>query len=203
VSDVRVAVLCYEGFDELDAVGPYEVFAEATSRGADLPVRLLTLSDRDRVTAAHGLTIEPDGRLPDPGAPDAPGLVVAPGGGWNDRTDTGAWAEAERGAIPDALADHHAAGAVVAGVCTGGMLLSRAGLLSGRPATTHHGALADLRETDAEVRERRVVDDGDVLTAGGITSGLDLALHVVEREAGSDLAEAVAANMEYDRVSAP
>ena len=196
---MRVAVLCYEGFDELDAVGPYEVFAEATSRGADLPVRLLTVRDRDQVTAAHGLRVEPDGRLPDPGAPDAPGLVVAPGGGWNDRTDTGAWAEAERGVVPDALASHHAAGAVVAGVCTGGMLLSRAGLLTGRPATTHHGALSDLRETDAEVREERVVDDGDVVTAGGITSGLDLALHFVEREESADLAEAVAVNMEYDR----
>jgi transcriptional regulator GlxA family with amidase domain len=79
------------------------------------------------------------------------------------------------------------------------MILSRAGLLDGRPATTHHGALADLRETAAEVREDRVVDDGDVLTAGGITSGLDLALHLVEREAGRDLADEVAANMAYER----
>jgi transcriptional regulator GlxA family with amidase domain len=196
---MRVAVLCYDGFDELDAVGPYEVFAEATSRGADLPVRLLTVDDRDRVTAAHGLRVEPDGRLPAPDAADAPGLVVVPGGGWNDRGAAGAWAEAERGAVPDAVAAHHAAGAVVAAVCTGGMLLSRAGLLDGRPATTHHGALADLRETAADVREDRVVDDGDVLTAGGITSGLDLALHLVEREAGAALADEVAANMEYER----
>ncbi|MFB6167308.1 MAG: DJ-1/PfpI family protein [Haloferacaceae archaeon] len=196
---MRVAVLCYDGFDELDAVGPYEVFAEATSRGADLPVRLVTVDDRSQVSAAHGLRVEPDGRLPDPGDPDAPGLVVVPGGGWNDRTDTGAWAEAERGVIPDVVGAHHDAGAVVAGVCTGGMLLSRAGLLDGRPATTHHGALADLRGTEADVREDRVVDDGDVVTAGGITSGLDLALHLVEREADRDLADEVAANMEYAR----
>lgn len=196
---MRVAVLCYDGFDELDAVGPYEVFAEATSRGADLPVRLLTVDDRERVTAAHGIRVELDGRLPPPDAADAPGLVVVPGGGWNDRDDAGAWAEAERGVVPDAVCAHHAAGAVVAGVCTGGMLLSRAGLLDGRPATTHDGALSDLRETDAEVREDRVVDDGDVVTAGGITSGLDLALHLVEREAGADLAETVAANMAYER----
>jgi transcriptional regulator GlxA family with amidase domain len=196
---MRVAVLCYDGFDELDAVGPYEVFAEATSRGADLPVRLLTVDDRDRVTAAHGLRVEPDGRLPTPDKAGAPRLVVVPGGGWNNRDEAGAWAEAKRGAIPDAVAAYHDAGAVVAGVCTGGMLLSRAGLLDGRPATTHHGALADLRETAAEVREDRVVDDGGVVTAGGITSGLDLALHIVEREAGAELADAVARNMEYER----
>ncbi|ESS05914.1 MAG: putative transcriptional regulator [uncultured archaeon A07HB70] len=196
---MRVTVLCYDGFDELDVVGPYEVFQAATDRGADLPARLATLDSAERVTAAHGLRVEPDGSLPEPGAPDAPELLVVPGGGWNDRHGAGAWAEAERGAVPDAVAAHHAAGATVAGVCTGGMLLARAGLLDGRPATTHHGALDDLRATDAEVREERVVDDGDVLTAGGITSGIDLALHVAEREAGAGVADAVAANMEYAR----
>jgi len=196
---VRVTILCYDGFDELDVVGPYEVFQAATDRGADLPARLATLDPAERVTAAHGLRVEPDETLPDPGAPGAPELLVVPGGGWNDRRGAGAWAEAERGAVPDAVAAHHAAGATVAGVCTGGMLLERAGLLDGRPATTHHGALDDLRATDAEVREERVVDDGDVVTAGGITSGIDLALHVVEREAGAAVAEAVAANMEYAR----
>jgi transcriptional regulator GlxA family with amidase domain len=196
---VRVTILCYDGFDELDVVGPYEVFRAATDRGADLPARLATLAPAERVTAAHGLRVEPDETLPDPGAPGAPELLVVPGGGWNSRRGEGAWAEAERGAVPDAVAAHHAAGATVAGVCTGGMLVSRAGLLDGRPATTHHGALDDLRATDAEVVEERVVDDGDILTAGGITSGIDLALHVVEREAGAEVAEAVAANMEHRR----
>jgi transcriptional regulator GlxA family with amidase domain len=196
---VRVTVICYDGFDELDVVGPYEVFQSATDRGADLPARLATLDPTERVTAAHGLRVEPDGTLPAPDDPDAPDLLVVPGGGWNDRRDRGARAEAERGAIPDAVAAHHAAGATVAGVCTGGMLLARAGLLDGRPATTHHGALDDLRATAADVREARVVDDDDVLTAGGITSGIDLALHLVEREAGADVARAVAANMAHER----
>ncbi len=196
---MRVTVLCYDGFDELDVVGPYEVFQAAADRGADLPARLAALDPAERVTAAHGLRVEPDESLPEPGAPDAPELLVVPGGGWNSRSGAGAWAEAERGVIPDVVAAHHAAGATVAGVCTGGMLLAHAGLLDGRPATTHHGALDDLRATDAEVREERVVDDGDVLTAGGITSGIDLALHVVERETGGGVADAVAANMEYAR----
>ena len=72
-------------------------------------------------------------------------------------------------------------------------------VLEARPATTHHGALHDLRATDAEVREERFVDDGDVLTAGGITSGIDLALHLVERECGADVAEAIAGELEYER----
>ncbi|QLG62419.1 DJ-1/PfpI family protein [Halorarum salinum] len=191
-----VAILLYEGFDELDAVGPFEAFRYAEEKGADLHARPVTLDGAATVTASHGMRVEPEGTLPDPGEVD---LLVVPGGGWNDRGEEGAWAEYERGAVPDAVAAHHDAGATVASVCTGGMLLSKAGVLSGRPAVTHAGALADLRATDAEVRDERVVDDGDVLTAGGVTSGIDLALHLVEREAGAEVADSVAAVLEYER----
>jgi transcriptional regulator GlxA family with amidase domain len=189
-----IAVLLYDGFDELDAVGPFEAFEMAADEGAPLETSLVTLSPQDHVTAAHGLRIEPDGTLSRDAPPD---LAVVPGGGWNDRRPEGAWAEAERGAVPDALADLHDAGTTLAAVCTGGMLLSRAGLLDGRPAVTHGGALDDLRATDAEVVDARVVDDGDVLTAGGITSGLDLALHLIERLVDAETADAVATGLEY------
>jgi transcriptional regulator GlxA family with amidase domain len=191
-----IDILCFDGFEELDAVGPYETFRIAAARGAPLDASLVTLDERDRVTAAHGLRIEPDGTL---SADDPPDVVVVPGGGWNDRDAAGAWTEAERGAIPATLADLHDAGTTTAAVCTGGMLLARAGLLDGRPAVTHAGALDDLRATGAEVVDARYVDDGDVLTAGGITSGLDLALHLIERLVDAETADAVATHMEYDR----
>ncbi|MFB6160805.1 MAG: DJ-1/PfpI family protein [Haloferacaceae archaeon] len=196
---MHVAIVIYDGFDELDAVGPHEVFRRAGSAGADCSSSLVTLDPTDRVTARHGLRVEPDGTLPALDDPDAPDLLVVPGGGWNDRTAAGAWAERERGAVPEAVAAHHRAGATVAAVCTGTMLLAAAGILDGRPASTHAGALDDLRATDAEVVERRVVDDGDVVTAGGVTSGIDLALHLVERAAGADVAERVTTAMEYER----
>jgi transcriptional regulator GlxA family with amidase domain len=82
------------------------------------------------------------------------------------------------------------------------MLLAEAGLLDGRPAVTHAGALEELRASAATVVDARVVDDGDVLTAGGITSGLDLALHLVGRYCGADLAERVATELEYETASA-
>jgi transcriptional regulator GlxA family with amidase domain len=189
-----IAVLLYDGFDELDAVGPFEAFEMAVDEGAPLDVSLVTLATRERVTAAHGLRVEPDGVL---SVDDPPDVVVVPGGGWNDRRPAGAWAEAERGDVPDALRRLHDAGTTLAAVCTGGMLLSRAGLLSGRPAVTHGGALDDLRATDAEVVDARVVDDGDVVTAAGITSGLDLALHLIERLFDAETAEAVATGLEY------
>ncbi|MFB6080792.1 MAG: DJ-1/PfpI family protein [Haloferacaceae archaeon] len=195
----RVAIVVYDGFDELDAVGPYEVLSAAGDRGADLTPRLVTLDPCDRVTARHGLVVEPQGTLPKAAAEGRPDLLVVPGGGWNDRAPTGAWAEVERGALPEAVAAHHRAGATVASVCTGAMVLARAGLLDGRPAATHAGARDDLRAAGAEVKTARVVDDGDVLTAGGVTSGLDLALHLVERIADERLADRVAEELEYPR----
>lgn len=191
---MHIVIILFEGVDELDAIGPYRVFKAAQHAGADLEVSLRTLEHVDWVTAANGLQLRPDGPL----AESAPDLVVVPGGGWNARSETGAWAEAERGELPDTLAQLHAAGVSMAGVCTGGMLLARAGLTAGRPAVTHTGALADLRETDAEVVDARVVDDGDLLTAGGVTSGIDLAIHIVEREFGSSIANAVTSELEYE-----
>ena len=191
---MEIVVLAYPGFDELDVVGPYRVFAGAAD-SVDLSVSVRTLEPAESVTASKGLRIEPDGVLGDAD----PDLVVVPGGGWNDRSEASAWAEAERGAIPEAVADLHEQGVTIASVCTGGMLLERAGLLDGRPAVTHHGAMDELRESAADAVEARVVDDGQILTAGGVTSGIDLALYIVEREFGAEVAEDVATTLEYER----
>jgi transcriptional regulator GlxA family with amidase domain len=190
-----VQILLYEGFDELDAIGPFEVFANATAAGADLPPTLVTLDDRETVTASHGLRMGVDGTL------DDPDLLVVPGGGWNDRSEAGARAQVEAGDLPDAVARIAETDAVVASVCTGGMILAHAGVLDGRPAVTHAGALDDLRAFDVAVREQRVVDDGDVVTAGGVTSGIDLALRLVERFGTPEVAERVATEMEWERGS--
>lgn len=189
-----ITIVLFDGVDELDAVAPYEVFENAAAAGAPATTTLCTLDGADAVTASHGLRMGSDARLGDL----SPDLALVPGGRWNARGETGAWAEAERGDLPRALAGLAESGVTLAGVCTGGMLLSRAGLTEGRPATTHAGALDDLRESGAEVVDARVVDDGDLLTAGGVTSGLDLAFHIVEREFGADVANAVAERMEYE-----
>lgn len=189
---MEFAILVYDGFDDLDAFGPFEVFSHAQRAGADIEVGLYTLDPTETVETGHGLTVEPDGRMP--GDPD---VVVVPGGGWSTDREASARSEYERGAIPEALAAYHEQGAVVASVCTGAMLLAGAGLTDGRPAVTHHSAVADLDASGADVVDQRVVDDGDIVTAGGITSGIDLALHLVEREFGAEIAESVAETMEY------
>ena len=186
---MRTEILLYDGFDDLDAFGPFEVLS-----GAGLDTRFVTLEPRDSVATSHGARVIPDGVLGDPD------LVLVPGGGWSDGNAAGARAEADRGDIPAALARRHAAGGRVGSVCTGAMLLAAAGLLSGRPATTHHSALDDLRAAGADVRAaERVVDDGDIVTAAGVTSGIDLALHLVSEALGDRAAAAAAHEIEWHR----
>ncbi|TKX36916.1 MULTISPECIES: DJ-1/PfpI family protein [Halorubrum] len=225
---MNVDILVYDGFDELDGIGPYEVFDYALGYAAEEDdgttgddgaigddgttgddgasgddggrVRYVSLDERETVTASHGTRVGVDGTLPGPGGEDAPDLLVVPGGGWNARNqEASAWAEAQKGDVPRALAAHHAADTRIASVCTGSMLLAEAGVTDGRRAVTHASAVEELRESGAEVVDARVVDDGDVLSAGGVTSGIDLALYVVEREFGESVADRAATVIEYER----
>jgi transcriptional regulator GlxA family with amidase domain len=191
---VKVGILLFEGFEELDALGPYAVLRYAEAAGADVEVELVVLSEAERVTAAYGLTVTPHGVLD-----DSYEVVVVPGGGWMTRAPSGAFAEVERGELPDALARLHRAGVTLASVCTGAMVLSAAGITRGRPAVTNKGVLEQLRADGAEVIDERVVDDGDLITSGGVTAGIDMALWLVERRWGKPLADAVARGMEYER----
>jgi transcriptional regulator GlxA family with amidase domain len=191
---MRCEVLLYDGFDELDALGPWEVLSDVGRAREDVDVALVTLDGDAPVRASHGAVITPHRALS-----EHVDLLVVPGGGWNDRSRSGAWSEVERGVLPEAIRARHEDGALVASVCTGAMLLAAAGLLTGRPAITHHVAIDDLKAAGAKIVHARVVDDGDVVTAGGVTSGLDLVLHLVERHWGAPLALAAERELEYER----
>ncbi|WP_256298335.1 DJ-1/PfpI family protein [Haloarchaeobius salinus] len=188
---MNVAIVLFEGFDELDAVGPYEVFQTAGELGGEMSATLVTVDGAATVTASHGLRVEPDAALEDVD----PDLVLVPGGGWSDGDAPGARREFDDGTVPDVLRTL-APTTQLASVCTGAMLLAAAGVLTNRPATTHQSAMDDL-SVFADVREERIVDDGDVLTCGGVTAGLDLALYIVRRECGDEVGDAVATEMEY------
>jgi transcriptional regulator GlxA family with amidase domain len=186
---METEILIYDGCDDLDVFGPFEVLA-----GAGIPVKLVTAEPLDEVVTAGGARIVPHAALGDPD------LVLVPGGGWHERPTRGAWAEAQRGAIGAAMTARHEAGRPIGSVCTGAMLLAHAGLLRGRRAITHHESLDELAEYGAEVvRGARFVDDGDIVTAGGVTSGIDMALWLVERELGADAAAAQARVIEWTR----
>jgi transcriptional regulator GlxA family with amidase domain len=187
---MRTEILIYDGIDELDAFGPWEVLAEA---GFD--VALVTHPAADRIVTARGAIVVPHGQLSERAE-----LLVIPGGGWTKRAPKGAWAEVQRGVLPPLIAQRHADGARIASVCTGAFLVAAAGLLQGRPAITHWKDVDELEAKGVRViRDARVVDDGDIVTAGGVTSGIDLALWIVEQEKGREAAAEIAAELEHRR----
>jgi len=166
----------------------------AAGASSEVDVRLVTLEPQAQVTASNGLRFLPDGVLE-----DTADLVVVPGGGWADRSPQSMYAEVQRGLLPQRIAALHPRCTILAAVCTGAMALAAAGLLKGRPAVTHRSALDELRAAGAQIVEARVVDDGDIVTCGGVTSSIDLALWLVERIWGAQLSSRIAAGMEYTR----
>ena len=193
-----IDIVLFDGVDELDAVGPLEVLRAAAAAGADLTVRLVTRTHPLEVTGSHGLRMRAD-TVYQPGAD----VLLVPGGGWVARAERGAWGEAERGDWLPLIKQAADLGVLLAGVCTGVMLLARAGVIGGRPAVTHKAALGDLEAAGVRIVDQRVVDAGGLITAGGVTSGIDLGLHLVERLVGPEAAEAQATRLEYDWTPSP
>lgn len=190
-----VDIVAYDGLDELDALGPLEVLRGAGQAGADLTVRLVTRRSQPVVVGSHGLRFLPDA-VYEPGQAD---VLVVLGGGWAACADVGAWGEVRRGDWLPLLADAARTTSIMAGVCTGTMLLAYAGVIGDRPAGTHRSAWDDLVASGATLVTDRVVDDGDLITSGGVTSGIDLALWLVERTCGRELADRTATRLEYRR----
>ncbi|MEV5960225.1 DJ-1/PfpI family protein [Kribbella sp. NPDC051952] len=189
---MRIEMLVFDGVDEMDLMGPFEVWSSA-SRRTDLELALVGLDGPVEVTGMNGLQFKaPEGL----GTPDA---LFVPGGGWMNRAERGSWAEARRGVMTARIAELAPSLRWIGAVCTGSMLLAESGLVKGRAATTNRNAWAELEAFGAELKTNRVVDDGTLITAGGITSGLDLALYIVEREYGLEVADGIAATMEYTR----
>lgn len=188
---MRIEILAFDGFDALDIVAPWEVFARAASLDSSVDVVVVRTGDTNVVTAAQGLQLHVAETL---GAPDA---LFVPGGSWVDGTDTGVPREIRLGKLPQLIAELSASVRWVASVCTGALLLGEAGLLRNRNATTNPAALDELSRYGALVKDNRVVDDGNVVTAGAVTAGIDLALWLVQRECGPDIARAVSHAIAY------
>jgi transcriptional regulator GlxA family with amidase domain len=193
---MSVQILVFDGFDELDSLGPYEVLSHG-SRIADIEVSLVTATGQRTVTGANGIRFSD---LP-LWTPDVPDVIIVPGGGAR-RAGPGVRAEIEQGSLPRLLRNlkqQRGTDVVLASVCSGTLLLGAAGLLVNRPATTHHSVLARLGEFGALPIDARVVDDGDIVSSAGVTSGLDLALHLIATRIGTHEASAVEAEIEYER----
>jgi len=188
---VNIGVALFDGAEELDWAGPWEVLAAWAQQFPDDGVRVFTLArENGTITCAKGLRV-----LPDETWETAPEMdvLVYPGG-------RGTRTELADEAVLDWIRGVADSG-VVASVCTGSVVLAAAGLLDGRPATTHWGSLELLPTLgrDIEVRpDDRFVDTGEVITAAGVSAGIDMALHLVARLHSPERAREVRRYIQYD-----
>ncbi|MCW2244636.1 cyclohexyl-isocyanide hydratase [Azospirillum fermentarium] len=179
---VTFGILCFPGVQQLDLTGPYEVFASAP----DARVHLVW-KDRAPVRSATGLWLAPDTNFAE--APSFDVLCVPGGAGVNALLTDGETLDFIR---------RQAAGArFITSVCTGSLVLGAAGLLRGKRAASHWNALDFLPRFGAEPVRARVVRDGALITAGGVTSGIDFGLSVVAELWGQPVAEGIQLMMEY------
>ena len=187
----HVAILVFDEAEVLDVCGPYEVFSIAGRRNGLEPFTVSLVAERaGPVTLRNGFSVNPHRTLADCPPPD---LLVLPGG-------LGTRREMHNTTIIEWIRSQATRAELVLSVCTGALLLGKAGLLDGLAATTHFGAVDLLREIapEAEIREgARFVDNGRILLSAGVSAGLDVALHVVERLLGEELALEAAQYMEY------
>jgi transcriptional regulator GlxA family with amidase domain len=188
-STITIGILIFEEAEELDFVGPYEVFGMAAEFGQSCQTILISES-REAVRCAHGLRVLPDSTMEN--APHLD-LLIVPGG-------RGARLHAQKN--PRILEFVRQQKGTIASVCTGAMVLAAAGVLNGIDATTHYAHYDQLRDYDqVNVREGvRFVMHDRIATSAGVTAGIDLSLAFVARFFGEPLAERIADNLEWSGV---
>ncbi|AXY09225.1 DJ-1/PfpI family protein [Bacillus thuringiensis LM1212] len=193
---MKIQIVLFDGFGELVSFAPFEVLNRAIEEGAPFTVEFLSSEPKQEVTTSFGVTVKLHDFLRMDNRPD---LLIVPGGGWNHKVKHGARKQAELGTLTKIIREMHNEGTIVAGVCTGGMLLAASGILNGQKATMHHLAQGEINKYGAELLPYRIVDQGAVITARGVTSGIDLGLWITEKFASSKIAAAVEYRMEYER----
>lgn len=187
-----VALLVFDGVEVLDFAGPFEVFSVTSEINDSRPFNVQVVAERlAPIRARNGLSVNPDAAIADVSTAD---ILIVPGGQGTRR-------EINNPAMVEWIASIAANAELVLSVCTGSFLLARAGLLAGLTATTHHHTFDLLRELAPDatvVEDQRFVDNGKVVTSGGISAGIDMSLHIVARLLGEETAVRTARYMEYD-----
>ncbi len=187
----KLAILLFEDVEVLDFCGPFEVFSVASRQTDPKAFDVVTVAEKPGpVVARNGLSVNPHYTMATCPRPD---ILLVPGG-WGTRK------EMNNSALIDWIRQTANSAELVLSVCTGALLLGKARLLDGLEATTHHVGFDLLREivpTATVYENRRYVDTGKIVTSAGISAGIDMSLHIVERLLGKEAALATAKQMEY------
>ncbi len=200
---MHIQVVLFDGFDLLDAIAPYEVFtAAAMYTNEELTVELVTAEGKRMVKSGiNDLMIPANGKLD----VTRGGIILVPGAsGLVDGVGPDSVPVKLKKATETELSKMlrealNTPDILLSTVCGGSLILAMDGLLVGRHAVTHHMGMGLLEATDAIPVNARIVDDGNIVTGGGVTSGIDVALYLIERELGPRIAHAVEQLFEYER----
>jgi transcriptional regulator GlxA family with amidase domain len=188
---MRIAIAVFEGAEELDFVGPWEVLAAWRYLHTDEVDVFIVADTLDPVTCAKGMRVLADRTWDDAGHVD---VLVYPGG-------KGTRAQLGNEEIRARLRNLSEQGTLMTSVCTGSLVYADAGLLDGKPAATYHTAFPELLPLGNEIEPRpddRFVDAGQVITAAGVSAGIDMALHLVGRLHSPERAKEVRRYIQYD-----
>jgi len=190
---MKIAILVFPGVEELDFVGFLEALAVSNRvMECEYFEKKLVGTEKGPVLCSGGMKVIPDQTLSELGAHD---LLFVPGGGASRRTGVDLLMKDRQ--VLDRLKESFREGKRVWSVCTGALVLGKAGLLRGRRATTHHASMDQMKSAGATVISERVVTDGRVTTGGGISSSIDVGLALVEQELGKRIRKKVEERMEY------
>ena len=188
----RVAILIFDDVEVLDFCGPFEVFSVTRTPEGTRYFDVVTVAEQaEPVIARNGLSVNPTFSIHDCPKPD---IILVPGGQGTRR-------EMHNPVLIDWIRQQDSGTELTLSVCTGSLMLAKAGLLDGLAATTHWGALDLLRETAPSTTvqdDARYVDNGRIVTSAGVSAGIDMSLHVVERLLGPEIAAQTARHMQYD-----
>ena len=188
----NIAIFIFDEVEVLDFCGPFEVFAVTGARNADKPFHVFTVAETTTaITARNGLSVNPNFTFAD--CPQADILIIP--GGYGTRPLI------NNQVVLDWIKAQSQQAEIVMSVCTGALLLAKAGLLEGLAATTHWGAMDLLREVAPHSiiqPDKRFVDNGRMMLSAGISAGIDLSFHIVEKLLGREVAKETAHWMEYD-----
>jgi transcriptional regulator GlxA family with amidase domain len=181
---MQIAILLYEKLTALDAIGPYEVLRSVPG----WEVRFVAVEKGNVRTDSGALGLSADYTLEEVTSPD---IVLVPGGEGSEQA-------MEDEAILAWLRVADAGTRWTTSVCTGSLVLAAAGLLDGKRATSHWLYLERLGRMGVDAVGGRFVEDGKTITAAGVSAGIDMALHLVAREVGPEVAQAIQLGIEYD-----
>lgn len=190
----KVGILLFNQVEVLDFAGPFEVFSVTTGKQlSEKPFFVYTVArTKEPIKARNGLTVIPDYDFKN--APDFDILIIPGGYGAEE-------IEIKNPIVIKWIKESSKKADLTASVCTGAFLLAKAGLLDGKFATTHWMDLERLKKEFPEVMvigDKKFVDEGNIITAGGISAGINMSLYIVEKLLGRETAQTTAKRMEYD-----